>query len=147
MNVERMNNMNNLGYIIKKLRKENNLTQKELGDKLNVGKSTISQYENNINTPDIDIIKKISKIFDVSVDYLLGNTDIRKNDLFNGSDAINETLNKILKECNEKDLLKLSKVYEIYKDLNLDELDEDDLEIILENAADSYKKIIEKLKK
>ncbi|OSB17514.1 helix-turn-helix domain-containing protein [Clostridium botulinum] len=139
--------MNNLGYIIKKLRKENNLTQKELGDKLNVGKSTISQYENNINTPDIDIIKKISKIFDVSVDYLLGNTDIRKNDLFNGSDAINETLNKILKECNEKDLLKLSKVYEIYKDLNLDELDEDDLEIILENAADSYKKIIEKLKK
>ncbi|MFV3012943.1 helix-turn-helix domain-containing protein [Clostridium botulinum] len=139
--------MNNLGYIIKKLRKENNLTQKELGDKLNVGKSTISQYENNINTPDIDIIKKISKIFDVSVDYLLGNTDIRKNDLFNGSDAINETLNKILKECNEKDLLKLSKVYEIYKDLNLDELDEDDLEIILENAADSYKKIIQKLKK
>lgn len=77
----------------------------------------------------------------------MGNTDIRKNDLFNGSDAINETLNKILKECNEKDLLKLSKVYEIYKDLNLDELDEDDLEIILENAADSYKKIIEKLKK
>lgn len=79
--------MNTLGDRIKQLRKDSKLTQKELGDKLNVGKSTISQYENNINTPDIDTLKKISKIFDVPVDYLLGNTNIKNismNSIFSG---------------------------------------------------------------
>src|SRR3712207_6124820 len=82
-----MNTMNTLGDRIKQLLKDSKLTQKELGDKLNVGKSTISQYENNINTPDIDTLKKISKIFDVPVDYLLGNTNIKNismNSIFSG---------------------------------------------------------------
>lgn len=64
-----------LGNRIRQLRKQNKMTQDDLKDKLSVAKSTISQYENDINKPDIEMLNKIAKIFDVSTDYLLGNTE------------------------------------------------------------------------
>jgi len=69
--------MSDLGKRIKSLRIEKGLTQEQLGKILNVGKSTISQYENNINTPDTNVIKKLADYFCCSVDYLLGRTDER----------------------------------------------------------------------
>lgn len=66
-----------VGSRIKKLRIENKITQDHLAKILNVGKSTISQYENNINKPDIDMLKKIAEYFDVSLDWLTCRTDIR----------------------------------------------------------------------
>lgn len=54
------------------------MTQEALGKKLGLGKSTISQYENDINTPDIKIVQQIANIFDVSVDYILGNAEERR---------------------------------------------------------------------
>lgn len=41
----------------------------------NVGKSTISQYENGINIPDIDTVTIFANYFCVSVDYLVGNSE------------------------------------------------------------------------
>ncbi len=67
-----------LGSMIRQLRKKNNLTQAELGKKINVAKSTISQYENNINIPDIKMLQSIAKIFCVSVDYLLDEPNGKK---------------------------------------------------------------------
>lgn len=93
--------MSTLGDRIKLLRKEALLTQDELGKKLNIGKSTISQYENNINTPDIDTIKRIADIFDVSLDYLLCKSDIRKNNNWE------PTLNKKDEKNIEKQLDKI----------------------------------------
>lgn len=66
-----------VGSRIKKLRTENKITQDNLAKILNVGKSTISQYENNINKPDIDMLKKIAEYFDVSLDWLMCRTDTR----------------------------------------------------------------------
>ncbi|MCX7884565.1 MAG: helix-turn-helix domain-containing protein [Caloramator sp.] len=63
--------MNTLGEKIRDLRKSMGFTQEELGKKLNLRKSTISQYENNKNTPDIEILKKMASIFSVSLDELL----------------------------------------------------------------------------
>ncbi|WP_244863657.1 helix-turn-helix domain-containing protein [Paenibacillus cisolokensis] len=47
-------------------------TQEQLAAKLNVAKSTISQYENNINEPDLQMLVQMANLFNVSVDYLLG---------------------------------------------------------------------------
>ncbi|MDY6065300.1 MAG: XRE family transcriptional regulator [Finegoldia sp.] len=57
---------------IRELRKRNNMSQQELGKKLNVGKTTISNYETGYSEPDSNTLTKIANIFDVSVDYLLG---------------------------------------------------------------------------
>lgn len=57
---------------IRILRKEMGLTQAELGDKLNVIKQTISSWETGVSNPSNDALLAMSKIFGVSVDYLLG---------------------------------------------------------------------------
>lgn len=62
----------NLGDILRSIRTENKMTQKELADKLSISPSTIGMYEQNRRTPDIETLSKISSIFDVPIDKLLG---------------------------------------------------------------------------
>ncbi|WP_162140114.1 helix-turn-helix domain-containing protein [Haploplasma axanthum] len=59
------------GEKIAKLRKERNLTQEELADKLNVSRQAVSKWESNITFPETDKIIELSKIFSCSIDYLL----------------------------------------------------------------------------
>ncbi len=61
------------GTRIKKRRLEAGLTQSELGQKLGVVKQTISSWEKNISEPNSETLTTLSKLFDVSIDYLLGN--------------------------------------------------------------------------
>jgi transcriptional regulator len=61
------------GEKIRQLRKDNKITQTELGKILNVEKSTISMYENNNTQPPSQTLALIAKYFNVSTDYLLGN--------------------------------------------------------------------------
>lgn len=62
-----------LGNRIKELRKQNNLTQAELGNKLGVIKQTISSWENGVSSPSNETLTSIATIFGVTTDYLLGN--------------------------------------------------------------------------
>lgn len=59
------------------LRKINDVTQQELANYLNVGKTTISNYETGYSTPDAETLNMIADFFNTSVDYLLGRTDQR----------------------------------------------------------------------
>ena len=63
----------NLGEKILKLRKEAKLSQEQLAEKLNVTRQTISNWELNETTPDINQAKALSKIFNVSLDELTNN--------------------------------------------------------------------------
>ncbi len=62
----------NYGQKISDLRKENKLTQAELGNKLNVTAQAVSKWENGLSEPDIESIKKMCELFNVSVDEFLG---------------------------------------------------------------------------
>lgn len=62
------------GAKLKKCRKDRSLSQKEFGQKIGVAESTVSLYESNKRFPDADTLKKISALFEVSLDYLLGNS-------------------------------------------------------------------------
>lgn len=64
---------------IKELRKEKGINQEELANKINKSESTVSSYELGRRTPDIETIRKLSKIFNVSVDYLVGESDLKRN--------------------------------------------------------------------
>lgn len=65
------------GSILKKLRLELNLNQKELADKIGISRSSIAMYETDQRTPDYETINALSDFFNVSSDYLLGRTNIR----------------------------------------------------------------------
>lgn len=54
------------------LRTEKNLTQKELADIIGVSASAIGFWENGINEPKATYLAKLSQVFNVSVDYLVG---------------------------------------------------------------------------
>lgn len=63
---------------LKTLRKERGLTQEQLAEKIRVERSSVGKYEGKGKTiPSDDVKQRIAEFFDVSVDYLLGRTEIR----------------------------------------------------------------------
>ena len=69
----------NFSERLKALRKEFNLTQEALAEKLNITKANVSKYETERVEPNIESLKFLAEFFDVSTDYLLGRTDERKS--------------------------------------------------------------------
>lgn len=67
-----------LGTRIKDLREELGLTQIAFAKILNISNSTLSQYENGDRVPSDATKIKIADYFDVSLDYLLGRSSVRK---------------------------------------------------------------------
>lgn len=61
----------NYGEIIKKARELRNLNQAQLGEKIGVGKTTISNYETNYSTPSATVLEKIATAVDLSLIELL----------------------------------------------------------------------------
>lgn len=64
---------------IKSLREELNMTQQELADKIGGAKSTIAMYEKGDRKPSLEVLIKLSKLFDCSMDYLMGRSDYKTN--------------------------------------------------------------------
>lgn len=62
---------------IKFLREEFGYTQQDLADKLNGSKSVIGLYESEKRKPSLEILVKLSEIFNCSIDYILCKTDVR----------------------------------------------------------------------
>ena len=60
---------------LKKLRKANNLTQKQLAELVGASERGIQNYELSQRKPTYDILIAIADYFDVSIDYLVGRTD------------------------------------------------------------------------
>ncbi len=61
-----------MGQIIKRLRKERNLTQEELAEQLNISAQAISKWENGTSMPDISQVVPLARFFGVSTDVLFG---------------------------------------------------------------------------
>ena len=60
-----------IANLIKMIRKENNLTQKQFADKYGVTYQAVSKWENGINLPDMSLLKKMSEDFNISMDNML----------------------------------------------------------------------------
>ncbi|MCC2328555.1 helix-turn-helix domain-containing protein [Bacillus wiedmannii] len=91
-----------IGLRLKSLRKKENLTQKQLAEKIGVSQRMIGYYESEERFPPHDVLTKLADCFSVSADYLLGR------------DITDET-KKQLTSKNEKDIAK--RMEEIKKDL------------------------------
>ena len=56
---------------LKKLRKDNNLSQEDLAEKLNVSRQSVSKWEQGLAYPEMDKVLQICKMFDLNIDELL----------------------------------------------------------------------------
>lgn len=91
------------GARLKGLRLEKNMQQSELGRLLNITNVAVSHYENDNRKPTPEIISKVSDIFNVSTDYLLGNTTSKRKyyDLTEKDEkSIETTLEKLVEELD-----------------------------------------------
>lgn len=70
---------NTLGDRLRALREQSGKTQRELAALLCINRVSYTQYENNKRTPPPDTLRKLAIIFNVSVDYLLGNDVMKTN--------------------------------------------------------------------
>ena len=68
--------MAKFGDLLSELRRDKKLTQDELAHILFVTSGTISNYENNVHYPDVVKLIQLANYFEVTTDYLLGNSDI-----------------------------------------------------------------------
>lgn len=59
------------------LRKERNISQKQMAEFLGVSQATYSRMERMENPFEVQYMNKVGKLFDVSIDYLVGRTDVR----------------------------------------------------------------------
>lgn len=64
------------GQRLKDLRTINGLTQQELADRAHIARSTLGMYEKDRRHPDFEALDQLADFFDVSLDYLLGKSDI-----------------------------------------------------------------------
>ncbi len=62
---------------LKALREEKGITQKRLAEKVNTSQQNIHRYESGLSEPGLETLKSLADFFETSIDYLLGNTDIR----------------------------------------------------------------------
>lgn len=70
--------MKTLGDSLRNARETKNLTQKEVAKKTGINNKTISNYENDVSSPDPGTLKTFADIYETSVDYLLGRTNNHK---------------------------------------------------------------------
>ena len=92
----------------RELRKQAGYSQKKLGDMLFVNQTAVSQWETGKNFPNPTIQLKLCELYDVSLDYLWGITDIKKAPVpeDENEDPLFIRLSKFFRRLPEKDLEK-----------------------------------------
>lgn len=93
-------NQDKIGKFISKCRKEKNITQSELAEKLGVTDRSVSNWENGKNMPDLSLFKPLCELLNISINELLSGEKINKEEYQNKSDeniinAINYSNKKI----------------------------------------------------
>ena len=63
---------------LKLIRKQKNLNQLKVALDLNISREALSHYENGKRSPDIEMLKKLSAYFDVSIDFLINGKEFKE---------------------------------------------------------------------
>ncbi|MFK4782006.1 XRE family transcriptional regulator [Lactococcus petauri] len=110
---------------LKDLRTESGYTQKQIAEMLNIKQPPYQRWESGANKPRADKLEELAKIFNVSISYLLGETDIKSGTKINrimeklSEKGQNETIDfarkKLIDETNNNKLIELKKTLIPYK--------------------------------
>ena len=91
-----------MGEKLKSLRIENKLTQKQVAERIGLAISAVSSYEAGTRYPSYESLVKLSRIFHVSTDYLLGVTLTRNIDVTGLNDNEIETIAQLVDMLRQK---------------------------------------------
>lgn len=88
------------GEKLKEARKEEGLSQEQLAQKLSVSRSAVAKWESDKGMPDVNNLKAISQLLDVSVDYLLDEDE--KLSFNETKEAIDLNMFEVTGKCRDK---------------------------------------------
>lgn len=88
---------------LKEARTKANLTQVQVKQHTGINNKTLSGYENGVSEPDYDTLKVLCDLYDVSTDWVLGNTNNPNSSL---TDAERDAVNKL--DLNDDSFLSLN---------------------------------------
>lgn len=99
------------GKFIAELRKEKNMTQKQLAEKLNLTDKAISKWERGLSFPDITILNPLADVLEINISELLNCEKGNKKEI-DINKAVEEAIEKInrTKEKREKKIIKIKKI-------------------------------------
>jgi transcriptional regulator with XRE-family HTH domain/DNA-directed RNA polymerase subunit RPC12/RpoP len=103
MKGEKFMDLNKIGKFIADCRKNKNLTQEQLAEKLNITDRAVSKWERGLSLPDASIMLSLCNILDINVNELLSGEMIDKKDS-------KETTDKLLLEMARRDEIKNKKL-------------------------------------
>lgn len=93
--------MFDFGNHLRMLRERYGISQEELGRRVGRAGSVISNYENNIKIPTLDVLTTMARIYNVSLDYLVG-FDKKDQVILEGmTDGQRELIHRLVKELKE----------------------------------------------
>lgn len=90
---------------IRENRRKNKLTQQELSKLLNISQSTLAGYETGVREPNIEILIKLTQIFNCSLDYLIGNASSQS--LIETATNDEKDIFLLIKKLNQSEQIKL----------------------------------------
>ena len=98
--------MVNMGEKLKALRIENKYTQKQISERIGLAISAVSSYESGSRYPSYDVLVKLSRIYHVSTDYLLGVTSQRTIDVSDLDEEEIELISQLVDKLRKLNNLK-----------------------------------------
>ena len=72
--------LQNVGSFLSELRRERNMTQEQLGQRLGVTNKTVSRWENGNYLPPVEMLQQLSEIYGISINELLSGQRLAEND-------------------------------------------------------------------
>ena len=126
-----------VGKLILELRKEKNITQKQLADKMNISDKTVSKWERGLGCPDISLLGKLSEILGVNIEKILLGTlepnnadggNMKKIKFYvcpNCGNVLTGTGEAEVSCCGRKLMPLISKLAEGTHKLNVEEIEDD----------------------
>ena len=147
-----------IGSKIKDLRKQQNLTQEQLAERLNVSPQAVSKWENGSNLPDITVLPELADCFGVTIDEIMGHTTnntVRLCNMIESEEyrsATDDGKRQLLWQFREKvpnDTAVAFRIarYLLYGGLNIDEVNKSHFmevlcDCVLKNSDDSDERMI-----
>lgn len=89
--------MQTVGKRLAEIRKSNKIKQIELAEMLNVSQQVISNIERGVTTPDIEQLKKIADIYNISLDQLVG-----REFFGDGTDGVEQKIISYIKQMDDE---------------------------------------------
>lgn len=107
------------GDRLKKLRESKHLKQSDLAKELGIGRTTLSNYELNNREPDFNTLGKIANYFNVSIDYLLGNSTEKDSSEMHEVDELEQEFEELrdkMKNISPSKRKKILKMIELFEE-------------------------------